>query len=161
MALNDWLKQFQEAHERAKHGKLEAQELSVYYQSRNELARALLGAQRIALEPGREPRRSLRVSRALQAEIGFFDGSLRAVTRSISASGFAVLLARPPKPDEEVKVTLRIPGGEPFSASGRAVDVKAQGGSFHVSFQWAGVSATDLERIETYVFDVVLEELKG
>jgi hypothetical protein len=161
MALSDWLKEFRTSHEEAKRGTLTGQRLSEYYAARDELARALLGAQRVAIDPGQTPRRALRVSRALQAEVAFFDGSIRVVTQSISSGGFAATLARPPKPGEEVKVTLRMHGGEPVQAHARVVDVKAQPGSVKVSFAWVGLSDAEVERIEMFVFDAVLEHLQS
>ncbi|HXJ82977.1 MAG TPA: PilZ domain-containing protein [Candidatus Methylomirabilis sp.] len=162
MALGEWLEQFRVLHEEAKRGKLTGQQLSDYYGARDELAQVLLAAQHIAIEPGQKPRRALRVSRALQAEITTFDGTVRVVTRSISSGGFAALLTRPPKLGEDVKVVLRLPGSEPLHAEARVVvDVKGPPGSGHVSFRWRGLSDAEIERIETFVFDVALEQLQS
>ncbi|HET6412048.1 MAG TPA: PilZ domain-containing protein [Anaeromyxobacter sp.] len=161
MALGEWLEQFRTLHEEAKRGKLSGQRLSDYLGARDELAQVLLAAQHIAIEPGQKPRRALRISRALQAEITTLDGTVRVVTRSICSGGFAALLSRPPKLGEEVKVVLRLPGGEPMHAEARVVvDVKAPG-SANVSFRWCGLSDTEIERIETFVFEVVLEQLQS
>jgi len=162
MALGEWLEQFRALHEEARRGKLSGQRLSDYYGARDELAQVLLAAQHIAIEPGQKPRHALRVSRALQAEITTVDGTVRVVTRSISSGGFAAILSRPPKPGEEVKVMLRLPEGEPFQAQARVVvQVKGTSGSVHVSFQWWGLSDAEIERIETFVFDVALEQLQN
>lgn len=161
MDLGSWLNEFRALHDEKKRGSLTGQRLSDYYAARDELARALLAAQRVAIEPGQQPRRALRVSRALQADVAFFDGTVRVLTRSLSSGGFAALLARSPKVDDEVKVTLRIAGGEPLISSARVVDLKQQGGSVQVSFRWVDLSDSDLERLETLVFDTVLEQLKS
>lgn len=116
MDLSSWLNEFRGLHADAKRGALTGQSLADYYLARDALARALIAAQHLSIETGQQPRRALRVSHALQADIAFFDGTLRVLTRSISSGGFAALLARPPKHDEEVKVSLRIPGGEPLQA---------------------------------------------
>jgi len=160
MALSDWLKEFRALHAEAKGGGLSGQRLVEYHAARDELARALLGAQHVALEPGQKPRRALRLSHALPAEIAFFDGTVKVATRSVSSGGLAALLARPPKPGEEVKVTLRMPGGEVLQAAARVVEVKPQAGSAHVSFAWLGLSDAEVERIEMFVFDAILERLQ-
>jgi len=159
MDLSTWLQEFRTLHEQAKHGALTGQQLLDYLGARNELARALLAAQHVALEPGQEPRSVLRASRVLRAEITFSDGTVRVATRSISSGGFAALLAQPPKAREEVQVVLRMPGGDLVQARARAVEVKAQQGSAHVSFAWVGLSPAGAERIETFVFDAVLDQL--
>jgi len=162
MDLSAWLKEFRTLHEEANRGALGGCQLSAYRGARNELARALLAAQRLAIDPGREPRSVLPASRVLQAQITFFDGTVRAATRSFSSGGFAALLAQAPKTKEEVAVVLRLPGGEPFQARARVVEVKAKAGSAaHVSFAWVGLSDAELERIELLVFDTVLEHLQA
>jgi len=54
---------------------------------------------------------------------------------------------------------LRIPGGEPLRASAEAVEVKKQVGNAHVSFQFVGLDESEVERLEMFVFDVVLAHL--
>jgi hypothetical protein len=154
MSLSQWLKGFEDLHERAKQGALAARDLSTYHAARDELARALLSAQHIALEPGQRPRQALRVARALQADIEFHDGSVRAMTLSVSAGGFGALLAKPPRVDDEVRVSLRIPGGEPLRATARAVDVRPQVG-------FVGLEPAEGERLELFVFDSVLAQIAG
>jgi len=161
MALGDWLEQFLELHAEAKRGGLTGERLSDYYTARDVLAQALLIAQRISIEPGQKPRRALRVSQALQAEIALPDRTVRVVTRSISSGGFAALLSQPPKPGEVVKVVLRIPGSDPIQAEARVVETKAQPGSTHVSFNWQALSDAEVERIEMFVFDIALEQLQS
>jgi hypothetical protein len=159
MSLSQWLKGFKELHEKAKKGALASRELTAYHGARDELARALLAAQHIALEPGQKPRQALRVARALQADIEFHDGTTRAMTLSISAGGFGALLAKPPRVDEEVRVSLRIPGSEPLCGSARAVDVKQQPGNARVAFRFVGLDAAEAERLEIFVFDSVLAQI--
>ena len=161
MPLSDWLKEFRAVHAEAKRGGLDARRLGEYHAARDELARALLSAQQVALEPGQKPRRALRVSHALPAEIAFVDRTVKVATRSVSSGGFAALLAQPPKTGEEVKVTLRMPGGEVMQAAARVVEVKSQTGSAHASFAWLALTEAEVERVETFVFDVVLEQLQG
>ncbi len=158
MDLNAWLKEFRILHDEKKRGALDGERLSEYHAARDELARALLAAQHIAVEAGQQPRRTLRVSRALQADVALLDGSVRVLTRSLSSGGFAALLPRAPKVGDEVEVTLRMPGEQPVDSRARVVEVKAQPGSAHVSFRWVGLSESDIERLETLVFDTVLAQ---
>ncbi len=66
--LGDWLQAFRQLHEKARRGPLRDQDLEAYRAGRDELARALLAAQRLALRPGETPRRALRVARAARVE---------------------------------------------------------------------------------------------
>jgi PilZ domain-containing protein len=160
MGLAEWLKEFRELHGQAKRKELARPDLAGYHAARDELARALLAAQHVALQPGQKPRRVLRVSRALQADLEFVDGSVRAMTLEVGAGGFAALLAKPPRANEELKVSLRVPGGEPLRADARVVDVKAQPGNARACFQFVGLGEDDVERLEMFAFDAVLEQLQ-
>src|SRR5574337_132365 len=148
MGFADWLREFRALHERAKQGALRGAELTAYRAGRDELARALLAAQRLALPTGLPPRHALRVPRALQADLDFVDGSVRAMTIDVSAGGFAALLAKSPRVGEELKVSLRIPGGEPLRGDARVIDVKAQVGNARASIQLVGLGEADAERLE-------------
>jgi hypothetical protein len=159
LGLGEWLKEFRALHEQAKKGALKGATLTAYRSGRDELARALLVAQRIAVPPGQAPRKALRVSRALQADLEFVDGSVRAMTVDVSPGGFGALLPRPPKVGEELKVSLRIPGGEPLRAEARVVEAKPLAGSARASFQLMGLDEADAERLELLVFDTVLAQL--
>jgi len=82
------------------------------------------------------------------------------MTLQVSAGGFGALVARPPPVGDEVKVVLRIPGAEPLQANAQAVEVKQQVGNSHVSFQFVGLDESEVERLEMFVFDAVLAQLK-
>jgi hypothetical protein len=161
MSLADWLKAFRDYHTKAKKGELQGRELTAYHAARDELARALLAAQHVALQAGQRPRRVLRVARALQADIEFHDGTERAMTLNVSAGGFSALFARPPRAGEEARVSLRIPGDEPLRGSARVLDVKSQVGSARACFAFVGLSEEDTERLERFVFDAVLSQIQG
>jgi hypothetical protein len=160
MSLADWLKGFRELHDQARRNALSGRELTGYHAARDELARALLAAQHVALQPKQRPRRALRVSRALQADLDFHDGRARAMTLEVGAGGFAALLARPPRVDDELKASLRLPGGEPLRADARCVDVKVQPGNARACFHFVALGEDDAERLEMFVFDAVLEQLQ-
>ncbi len=160
MSFADWLRVFRSVHAEARRGALSAESLAEYREARNELARALLSAQRVALEPGVQPRRTLRTARALQADLDFFDGALRTATRTISSGGFSAVLPKGPKMGEQLKVTLRLPGEEPLRCEAQVIETKVQPGSALVSFRWIGMPEPDVERLEMVVFDTVLEQLQ-
>jgi hypothetical protein len=160
MGIVSWLDRFKTLHRKAGTGALAPQEAVEYQTARDELARALLAAQHVALQPSQRPRRALRVSRALQADLDFHDGRARAMTMEVGAGGFAALLARPPRVDDELKVTLRLPGAEPLRADARCVEVKVQPGNARACFQFVALGDDDLERLEMFVFDAVLEQLQ-
>lgn len=161
MSFSDWLKRFRALHAKARAGELDRRDLAGYQAARDDLARALLAAQRLTLDEGRAPRRSLRVARALQADLEFDDGTVRALTLDVSAGGFATRLAKPPRVGEEPRVMLRVPGGEPLRATARALEVKPLGGTYRVGFQLVGLSEEDTERLELFVFDAVLQQLEA
>jgi len=160
MRLAEWLNSFRETHDKLKRGVLAGRDLTAYRAARDELARALLAAQHLTIQAGQQPRRALRVARALQADLAFKDGTVRAMTQDISAGGFAALLARPPQLEEEVSVTLRIPGLEPVRAGARVNEVKTLAGHARVGFVFQNLDEEIVERIETFVFDAVLAELQ-
>jgi len=161
MGQAGWLKAFRYLHDKAKRGTIEPRDRQDYLAARDELARVLLSAQRVAIQPGLCPRRALRVARALQVDIAFPDGTVRAMTLQLSSGGFGALVARPPTLDDEVQVVLRIPGGEPLKAAARVVEVKKQAGNANVSFQFVGLDESEVERLEVFVFDAVLAQLQG
>lgn len=161
MGMREWLKSFKELHAAAKSGALSARDATQCRAARDELARALLSAQRIAVTGGNRPRRLLRVARALQADLEFHDGNVRAMTLDVSAGGFSALMERPPRVEDPVKASLRIPGAEPLRAEARVVNVKQQVGNSRVGFEFVGLGEEDVERLELFVFDAVLTQLQA
>lgn len=59
-----------------------------------------------------------------------------------------------------MEVTLRIPGPQPLHAGARAVSVQEYLGNANTSFQFVGLDAAEVERMELFVFDALLEQLK-
>lgn len=161
MSLAEWLTTFRDMHERARRAQLNPREAAVYKAGRDELARALLAAQRLTVKPGETPRQALRVSRALQVELDMPTSHQKAVTIDVSTGGFSTLLSRAPALGEEVHYSLRMPASEPLAGQCRVTDVKAQPGNVRVAFQFTGLSAADRERLEVFVFDTVLAQLVG
>jgi hypothetical protein len=161
MSLADWLAEFRELHEKAHRAQLSPRERVVYRAGRDELARALLAAQRLTLKPGETPRQALRVARALQVDLDMAISHVRAMTVDLSTGGFGALLAKPLAMGESVKYSLRLPGSEPLAGEARVVDVKPQPGNVRVCFAFRDLSETDRERLELLIFDTVLAQITG
>jgi hypothetical protein len=160
MSLKDWLVQFKAQHEQARAGTLSGEGLAVYRAGRDELARALLGAQVASLKSGEMPRQALRVARALQADIEWSVSRVRAVTQDLSAGGFSALLAKAPPNDEDVRVQLRLPGSEMLSAKARVVGAIVQPAAVRVAFAFTGMGPAERDKMEFLVFDTVLQQIK-
>jgi hypothetical protein len=159
MELAAWLRAFRELHDRARRGALPEGERAEYLEARGELARALVATQRLDVPAGTTPRQALRVARALQVDLETPFALVRATTMTLSLGGFSALVAKPIARGEEVKCSLRIPGGEAVVSTARVVDSKPQAGSTSVSFAFGRMGDADLERLEMLVFDTVLAQL--
>ena len=158
MEFKDWLATFRALHDRAAAGKLTPEELTNYQAGRDDLARALLAAQRANIKQGETPRRSLRASKAVQVDLELGGEPIRGVTLDISAGGFGMLMAKRPTANEG-KYSLRLPGGDPLSGRLRMVEARQQPGNTRVSFAFIDLGPADADRIETLVFDTVLSQL--
>jgi len=159
MPLAEWLQAFRALHERARSGSLSPDDRSAYLAGREELARALVAAQQLTVTPGMRPREALRVARALQVDLETPLSRERATTMTLSIGGFSALLAKAPRPDEALKCTLRIPGGDSIETTARPVGTKPQPGSVHVSFAFGKLGEAERERLELLIFDTVLAQL--
>jgi hypothetical protein len=160
MSLKDWLVRFKAQHEQARAGNLSGDGLAAYRAGRDELARALLGAQAAGLKPGEVPRQALRVARALQADLEWSVDRVRAVTQEISVGGFSVLLTKTPPTDEEIKISLRLPGAEVVTGRARVVGSAIQPAAVRVSFAFDRLGAEERDRLEFAVFDTVLQNIR-
>jgi len=158
-SLSDWISAFRELHERARRGALTASELAAYRSGRDELARALLAAQRLTLKSGETPRQALRVSRALQVELDLPTTRQRAVTVDLSTGGFSTLLDKAPPVGDDMGVSLRLPAADPVVCRARVTDVRPQGNHVRVAARFEAMPAADRERLELFVFDTVLAQL--
>lgn len=159
-SLHEWLLSFRALHEQARAGLLSERDRAAYRAGRDELARALLAAQRLTIRPGEIPRRTLRVARALQVDLDLVTSRERAVTADLSTGGFSCLLTKAPPVGDEVGFSLRMPASEPLAGRARVQDVKVLPGNVRVSFIFLGVTEEERERLETFVFDTVLAQLQ-
>jgi len=160
MSLKDWLVRFKAQHEQARAGNLSGDGLAAYRAGRDELARALLGAQAAGLKPGEVPRQALRVARALQADLEWSVDRVRAVTQEISVGGFSVLLTKAPPTDEEIKISLRLPGAEVVTGKARVVGSVVQPSAVRVSFAFDRLGPAERDKLEFAVFDTVLQNIR-
>lgn len=159
MDLAQWLTTFRALHEKAKRGGLDGAEERDYKAGREELARALVSAQRLTLQPGQSARHALRVARALQVDLESPVRKEKLTTFDLSLGGFSALLARAPMADEVLTATLRLSGVEPVVTTVTVAGVKTQPGNVRVSFSFATLEAAVAERLEVAVFDAVLGQL--
>jgi hypothetical protein len=159
MSLAEWLRAFRAMHEKAVRGQLDAGEQVTYRAGQDELARALLAAQRLTLKPGETPRQTLRVARALQVDISLLTSNVRAITVEFSVGGFSCLIAKSPPVGDEVGFSLRLPSAQPIAGKARVVDLKPLQGNVRVAFQFVGLDSKDRDRLELFVFDTVLSQL--
>jgi hypothetical protein len=161
MDLAKWLTAFKTLHEKAKKGTLEPADERDYKAGREELARALVAAQHLTLQPGQSPRHALRVARALQVDLESPVRKDRLTTFDLSLGGFSALLARAPMHDETLTATLRLSGTDPVVAEVKVAGMKAQPGNVRVSFTFGKLEAPAAERLELAIFDAVLAQLGG
>ena len=87
MSIGDWLRVFRTLHEKAKQGGLAGEDADAYRAGCDELARALMAAQRLAAKPGEAPRHALRVARALQVDLESPVSKVRAMTVDLGVGG--------------------------------------------------------------------------
>lgn len=160
MGLADWIKGFRALHEKAKQGLLGSAEAAEYLRAREELARALLGAQRLSVPEGESARKMLRVARACQVTIDLASGSQKGMTVDLSQSGFGAIIGKPPDQGETVGLQLRLPGDPtPLVARAKTQGLKRQGGTYRVSFVFEPLLEADADRLGFAIFDTALSQL--
>lgn len=161
MSANRWVEHFRQLHTRARKNQLDASEQREYQAAREYFARALTAAQGLSVPENQSARRMFRVAQALQVDLTFQTGPLRAMTLDVSVGGFSVLMHKPPPEDEQPEFSLRLPGiQEPIVARARQVSVQRKIATHRVSFSIEGLEAKDAERLETALFDLALERIK-
>ena len=159
MSLAAFLDRFRALHDKDRGASLTPEEREEYRRGRDELARALLAVQRLSLKPGETARQSLRVARALQVDLEWLKGQVRAVTLDLSVGGFATLMAKAPSQGDEVGCVFRLPGGDALKAKARVASIVVQPTSVRVAYAFQGLPDEDRDRLERLVFDTVLDQL--
>jgi hypothetical protein len=160
MELKKWIDEFNRLHVKARKGDLSAPEQVSYRERRDELARALVTAQRLTVLPGQTPRQALRVTRALQIDLDLAGGRVRVMTQNISTGGFGALLGQMPKDKEAIGFTLKQPG-DPIVGRCRVREIQTRPGSHLVSFVFEDLSDDARDRIEMTIFDAVMEQFQS
>jgi hypothetical protein len=160
----DWLQSFSALHECARRGELKGFDHAAYLRERGGLAHLLLEMLHVMLEPGQQPRRSLRAARALPIDVELNDRTLLRSLRTIdlSAEGLAVLVPgdRAPCAGQEVRIELGIPSGAPLRARARVMNVHPRESGARCGVLLLDLDARNMERLETLIFDIVLEHLR-
>lgn len=159
MSIADWLRLFRTLHEKAKQGALSPEDAEAYRAGCDELARALMAAQRLAARPGEAPRHALRVARAVQVDLETPLSRVRAMTVDLGVSGFSAILAKAPRAGEELTATLKMPGGAPIAAAVIPADARQQTGSVRVAFTFRKLPDAERAALETLVIDTALSQL--
>jgi len=162
MDLAKWLQDFRALHQKARNNTLTAREHDAYLAGRNELARAILASQKMGLVPGQVPRQALRAARVLPIEIEVHGRMRPHLTMEISAGGFASILAEAPPNDRLVRFSLKLPNEqELISGEAACVQTTPQPGRCRCCFRFENLGSIDREKLELFVFDVLLENIKG
>ncbi len=159
MSFSDWLRLFRTLHEKAKKGGLSAADAEIYRGGCDELARALMAAQRLSAKPGEAPRHALRVARAVQVDLETPLSHVRSMTVDLGVTGFSVLLAKPPRAGEEQTATLKLPERPPLVTPVVSGETRPQPGSVRVAFAFKKLSDADRAALELLVIDTALSQL--
>ncbi len=159
MSLSDWLRVFRTLHEKAKQGDLSPEDAEAYRGGCDELARALMAAQKLTARPGEAPRHALHVARALQVDLETPLSRVRAMTVDLAVAGFSTILAKVPPAGEEVTATLKLPGRDPLTTAVLPGEVRQQPGSVRVTFTFRKLADADRAALELLVIDTALSQL--
>jgi hypothetical protein len=160
MQLQGWLAEFCKMHERAHRGSLSGGDQAEYLAARDELARAVLRAQRIVLKPGELPRRSLRAALALQVVLQLPTGRLQTLTQDVSSGGFSALVSTQQPAGHLVPFALRLSReGAPVEGNVKVMGTDPGGTGLRVAFAYDRLPPEAVERIELAVFDSLVAQL--
>ncbi len=161
MSLSDWLRVFRALHEKARKGELSGEDAEAYRAGCDELARALMAAQKLAAKPGEAPRHALRVARAVQVDLDNRLSHVRSMTVDLGVTGFSTLLAKPPRAGDEHTATLKLPDRPPLAVEVVAGEARPQPtpGSYRVAFAFRRLSDADRAALEMVVIDTALSQL--
>ena len=162
MDFAKWIAEFKVQHAKNKKGQLQGDELQKYLADRNELARAVLANQRSSVRLGQQARSLLKAARILPIEIEL-GGRLRPLmTIDVGPEGFSALTGEPPNNDRALAIVLKLPGSpEPITGEATCTQAIKGTGNYKCVFRFEeSVGAKMRERIESFVFDDLLDHLK-
>jgi hypothetical protein len=160
MDLAKWIANFRVLHQKARTNSLTGPEQGEYLEGRNELARAVLASQKTTLAPGETPRQALRATRVLPVEIDVGGRPRPFLTLDVYSGGFSAIVGDPVQ--GKVRFSLKLPS-ENERIEGEAVCVQSekQPGRTRCSFRFENLGAVAREKVEMFVFDALLENLKS
>ncbi len=160
MSLSDWLRVFRTLHDKAKQGGLAGEDADAYRAGCDELARALMAAQKQVAKAGEAPRHALRVARAVQIDLETPISKVRTMTIDLGVTGFSAILAKAPPAGEELSLAMRLPGrGEPLQTTVVPAEVRPQTGSVRVAFSFKKLADAEKAELERLVIDTALSQL--
>ena len=157
------LGRFSELHERARGGNLSGPDHTAYLQLRDQVARMLLGAQRLLDQPGQLPRHALRVAQPIPVELAWANAGkhARLETLDVSASGFAVVCEGQHEAGSMAKFKLKITDEVVLEGQARLMGIKPHSQGERLGFAITEISDDARERLEMAVFDTVLHVLQS
>jgi len=156
-SAQEWMKAFRELHTRFRAGKLDEAERRDYFEAREQLARSLIAAQNLSVEPGKVARQSFRVAHSLQHDIQFAKGDVRVPTLDVCVGGLSTVVPQEPNEKEQPGFSLRLPGGvDPIIGRLKLMSVNKRLGNYRVSYSFVDMPEREAERLESVLFDLVL-----
>jgi hypothetical protein len=163
MRLTEWLDGVFALHDRARQGTLAGPEQATYLQARRDVAQLLLTGHMLTLKPGEQPRRSLRVVRALRLDLELSGGQLVSETLDVSQGGCATVVPERTQVPDQVRFKLHLGlGAEPVAGQAHVVSTaRLEDGDMRVSLRFDELSAAHLELLELLVFDAVVQNLRA
>jgi hypothetical protein len=160
LRLKHWLTQFCMWHEQHRKGALAAEVVPVYREARADLSSILVVAQRLEIRTD-GARRALRMARALQVELDFPQGEVKALTQDISTSGLSALVGAAPPVGSLISFHLKMGRDvEPIVGRARVVAAIPLQGSVRVAIAFDKLDEAAQERIEDLVLDAICAELR-
>lgn len=159
MSISDWLRVFRTLHERAKTGGLSREDEDAYRGGCDELARALIAAQKGTVPAGVAPRHALRVARAVQVDLDTKVWHARVTTVDLGVGGFSALLAKGPPAGEELRCTMKVPGGVPLEATVVQTEARQQPGTVRATFAFKSLGDAERLTLERLVIDTALGQI--
>ena len=159
--IKDAIARLQQLHQRHKQGSLSADEELAYRASCEDFFGALLGVQRLNLQPRQKARQTVRVAAGKKIELTIADSRIATMTYDLGVGGFAALVSADLPVGSECDFVLTA-GGYPLRGHARVVACMrhGSGGVTHrACFVLETMSEEDRARLEVSVIDAALAAL--
>ena len=159
MDRTEWLNRMEALHVRIREGEQVAPDEVAWYRSaRTSLLAAAVEVQARTVGSNRQPRHSIRVTRAVPVLLEAGSWSQQSLTSDLGTGGFAVMLEAQPPVDDWIKATLLLSGG-PITVTVAVADLRVAGGLIRVAFRFSEPPEPLRARVEDAMLDGVLEQL--